>query len=145
MSAVENLAGDFGVSGRDQDSDAHLSIDRHGATRDFIDDLGVNPVADEMGLRDLRFAPIGVGRDHNRFGMQLGVGHASAVPVGGRLQSPARPNRILQREVGWPTGALLWSCWCRVDLDSGIWTSRRVSLGDVQPAQNTISTVVRVG
>jgi len=95
MSAVEDLAGDFGVGGRDKDSDAHFTIDRHGSTLDFIDDLGGNPVADEMGLRDLRFAPIGVGRDHNRFRMQLGVGHVSAVPVGGRLEPPVRPNRIV--------------------------------------------------
>jgi len=95
VSAVENLAGDFRVGRRDKNSDAHFTVDRHGSTLDFIDDLGGNPVAEEMGLRDLRFAPIGVGRDHNRFRMQLGVGHASAVPVGGRLEPPARPNRIV--------------------------------------------------
>jgi len=95
MSAAEDLEGDVGIGARDKDSDARLAIDRHGATLDFIDDLGGNPVADEMGLRDLRFAPIGVGRDHNRFGMQLGVGHAGAVPVGGRREPAAQPNRIV--------------------------------------------------
>jgi len=130
-SDVEDLSGEFGVDGGHQDSDAHLTADRHGAALDFVDDLGVNPVGNEVGLRDLRFAAFAVGGDHDRFGMQLGVGHASTVPMGGGFNLEAtEPDHAAGHRAHTAAGAT--SRRLRKAVDHGL------SHGDELLASNTL-------